>query len=142
MFHKLYKRRCFLQTAALFSTGLMVPLASNRLASAQALPIKIGSGVCGFIQSTFGNPRNFEVVVLEGKNLVHYFHDNSKDLVSSPWVRLQTITTAATGPGCIIQSTFGNGNFEVVVPEGKNLVHYFHDNSNPGLPWGRVQVVN
>ena len=37
---------------------------------------------------------------------------------------------AATGPGCIIQSDFSggdHGNFEVVVLEGNQLVHYFHD---------------
>jgi hypothetical protein len=37
----------------------------------------------------------------------------------------------------IIQSDFasgGHGNFEVVVLEGNELVHYFHDNSDVTCP--------
>ena len=80
--------------------------------------------------------------MLEGHELVHYFHDNSD--VSRQWQRGQTITTDATGPGCIIQSDFrggDHGNFEVVVPQGDQLVHYFHDNSNVNRPWQRGQTV-
>src|SRR5207245_2404576 len=61
-----------------------------------------------------------------------------------PWQRAQTITTRASGPGCIIQSDFGGGdhkNFEVVVLEGNELVHYFHDNSDVNLPWQRAQTI-
>jgi hypothetical protein len=96
------------------------------------------------IQSDFhsGDHGNFEVVVLEGHELVHYFHDNSD--VNLPWQRGQTITSRATGPGCIIQSDFRSGqhgNFEVIVPEAGELVHYFHDNSNVALPWLRAQTI-
>src|SRR5215218_2885974 len=86
-----------------------------------------------FIQSTINrmpqqgtdypstNHGNFQVLVQEGNNLVHYWHDNTQDLnaywpsqpPSSPngrpsegWQRAQTITSKATGPGCIIQSDF------------------------------------
>jgi hypothetical protein len=102
------------------------------------------TGPASIIQSDLqsGAHGNFEVVVLEGNNLVHYFHDNSN--VSAPWQRAQVISARATGPGSIIQSDFrsgANGNFEVVVPEGSNLVHYFHDNSNVGAPWQRAQVI-
>jgi hypothetical protein len=92
------------------------------------------------IQSNFGggDHGNFEVVVLEGSDLVHYWHDNSTDL-STPWIRSpHTITTSATGPGCMIQSDFGDGdhgNFEVVVLEGNDLVHYWHDNSDVDNLW-------
>ena len=97
------------------------------------------------IQSDFrsGDHGNFEVVVLEGNDLVHYFHDNSD--VALPWRRGQTISTGATGPGCIIQSDFRSdehGNFEVVVLEGNELVHYFHDNSDVNLPWRRGQTIS
>src|SRR5271166_270565 len=103
------------------------------------------SGPASIIQSDFksGGHGNFEVVVLEGRNLVHYFHDNSD--VASPWRRAQVISTAATSGGAIIQSDFksgGHGNFEVVVREGANLVHYFHDNGNVANPWRRAQTIS
>src|SRR5712691_5738072 len=102
-----------------------------------------GSGC--IIQSDFRGDEhgNFEVVVLEGNELVHYFHDNSD--VALPWTRAQTISTRATRPGCIIHSDFRDdehGNFEVVVLEGNELVHYFHDNSDVSLPWQRGQTVS
>lgn len=102
-------------------------------------------GPCSLIQSDFmaGGHGNFEAVVLEGHNLVHYFHVN--DDISKPWSRAQIITRQATRPGCIIQSDFtagGHGNFEVVVPEGSNLVHYFHVNDNLLSPWQRGQVIS
>lgn len=91
------------------------------------------------IQSDFRSDDhgNFEVVVLEGSELVHYWHDNSDP--GSAWHRGAVITAAATDAGCIMQSDFpfggDHGNFEVVVPEGGNLVHYWHDNGNVGAPW-------
>jgi hypothetical protein len=79
-----------------------------------------------FAQSDFvaGGHGNFETVVLEGSVLSHYYHAN--DIPTSPWRRGQVITTQATGPGSIIQSDFvagDHGTFEVIVPEGSNLVH-------------------
>jgi hypothetical protein len=88
----------------------------NGWARAQRISTQ-ASGPGSIIQSSFGTPAylgNFEVVVLEGSSLVHYFHDNSSN--TNPWTQAQTITTHATGPGCIIQSTLGSGNdknFEV-----------------------------
>jgi hypothetical protein len=106
-------------------------------------PISNAAGC--LIQSDFQkNGRgNFETVILQGSDLVHYWHDNSN--VQRTWVRGQVITHAATGAGCLIQSDFrsqGHGNFEVVVPEGRNLVHYFHDNSNVASPWQRAQLIS
>ncbi len=103
------------------------------------------TGPACIIQSDFrsGDHGNFEVVVLEGNNLVHYWHDNSD--VNKPWGRGQIISTQATGPGSIIQSNFrsgDHGNFEVVVLEGNNLVHYWHDNSDVNKPWGRGQIIS
>ena len=105
-------------------------------------------GISCFIQSTLGaDHNNFEAVVLEGHSLVHYFHDNSD--VSTHWHKAQVITTNASGPGCIIQSTLGgdHNNFEVIVPEytsggGQQLVHYFHDNTNVNLPWTHAQIID
>jgi hypothetical protein len=88
------------------------------------------TGPGSIIQSTIGTPGNFEVVALEGHRLVHYFKDNSD--LSHPFRMGGVITDRATGPGCIIQSSIGDpGNFEVVVPEGNRLMHYFKDNSDP-----------
>jgi len=107
------------------------------------LPVSTSAGC--LIQSDFtsGGHGNFETVVLQGNDLVHYWHDNGN--VKFTWVRGQVITHSATGPGCIIQSDFRSGqhgNFEVVVPEGNNLVHYFHDNGNVPSPWRRAQIVS
>lgn len=83
-----------------------------------------------------GKHGNYEVVVCEsdgkgGKNprkqLVHYWRDNSEP--GSMWRRGQVITTEASGAGCLVHGSFGAiGNFEVVVPEGGQLVHYWHTN--------------
>jgi hypothetical protein len=81
---------------------------------------------------------NFEAVVLEGRNLVHYF--NAWDPTANNgrgdrvWKPGPIISSKATGPACIIQSDFTSGpagnvhrNFEAVVLEGNNLVHYFQE---------------
>ena len=78
---------------------------------------------------------NFEAVIQEGTQLVHYWRDNS--LATRPWHRGRVISASAGGPGCIAESHFGpTGNFEVVVPEGipadnaatLTLQHYWHSN--------------
>jgi hypothetical protein len=104
----------------------------------QSVITGLATGPGCLIQSSFGTgPHgNFEVVALEGTDLVHYWHDSAN--TSSPWNRALTITSKASGPGCLIQSNFGtfpDGNLEVVVQEGGNLVHYWHDSSSPGSPW-------
>jgi len=96
------------------------------------------------IQSSYGTPNhlgNFEVVTLEGNNLVHYFRDNGP----GKWSRGAVITTKATAPGSLIQSSYGTpgatGNFEVVVTEGKDLVHYWRNNSPGKGNWIRQAVI-
>ena len=111
------------------------------------------TGPAGFIQSDFvqkdGRPGNFEAVVLEGNNLVHYYRNNSDPALE--WQRTETISTCAVGPASIIQSTLGNvhGNFEVVVLESCDLIepcyltHYYRDNSpDSNYPWRRTAVID
>jgi hypothetical protein len=106
----------------------------------------IASGPGSLIQSTFRArpdvPGNLEVVVLEGRNLVHYWRD-SVDLDS--WHGGDIITRNATGPGSLWQSTScshsdARCNLEAVVLEGRELVHYSRDGAVPG-PWRRAGVV-
>ncbi|MGH3821830.1 MAG: DUF4185 domain-containing protein [Pseudonocardiaceae bacterium] len=104
------------------------------------------------IQSDFGgSPHgNFEAVIVEGKQLLHFYRDNSD--AKLPWVRGQRVTGElddVAGPGCIIQSASGTGqrgNFEVVVPlrlatGAVVLRHFYRDNSDANLPWIRGQRV-
>lgn len=105
------------------------------------------TGPATFIQGTFGaplHPGNFEALVLEGNNLFHYYRDNTAP--GFPWHKTAAVSAAATGPGCLIQSTFGApgnpGNFEALVLEGNNLVHYWRDNSTLGFPWNKSVVVS
>lgn len=103
-----------------------------------------GTGVTGApsaITSDFvtGGHRAFEVVVPEGSNLVHYRNDNA----GGGWQRVQVITTTATGPASLIQTSFqsgGHGNLELVAREGSQLVHYWHDSAQPNAPWARATV--
>jgi hypothetical protein len=97
------------------------------------------------IQSDFphdADHKNFEVVALEGNQLVHYWLDNGD--ATNAWQRGRTITRAATSAGCLISSDFPKNadhrNFEVVVLEGERLVHYWHDNSNPNVAWRKGGV--
>ena len=101
------------------------------------------------IQSDFGGDhKNFEAVVLEGRDLWHWWRDNSS--TGQPWRRGQRIVAdQAAFAGSIIQSDFrsgDHGNFEVVVPlfqSGGNveLWHFWHDNSDVSKPWRRGQRV-
>jgi hypothetical protein len=101
------------------------------------------------IQSDFrgGQHGNFEVVVpLAGPDgtldLWHFWHDNTG--VNLPWRSGQRIAVGVTGPAVVIQSDFsagGHGNFELVVPIGHALVHFWRDNSDVNLSWQRGQVV-
>lgn len=102
-----------------------------------------------YLQSDFGSGhKNFEAVVLEGRDLRHWWRDNSAP--GNPWKRGQRIIQGrAAFPGSIIQSDFGDGhhgNFEVVVPlfgEGQapELWHMWHDNSDVNKPWSFGQRI-
>jgi hypothetical protein len=48
-----------------------------------------------------------------------------------------------TGDPALLQSAFGTtGNFEIVVPAGKRLLHFFRDNDTPGYPWHGPFVID
>ncbi|MBB5448050.1 MULTISPECIES: hypothetical protein [unclassified Paraburkholderia] len=95
------------------------------------------------IQGDFGvsKVKNFELVVPEGDDLVHYFRNNS----GGGWQRAQVVASGITGAACMIQSNYpkgaDHGNFEVVVLEGADLVHYWHDNGNVANPWQRGPTI-
>jgi hypothetical protein len=50
--------------------------------------------------------------------------------------------TGVTGDPALIQSTYGKqGNFEIVVPQGDQLMHYWRDNDALELPWRRGPAI-
>jgi hypothetical protein len=75
------------------------------------------------IQSSFGSEGNFEVIVpIKGADgnavLQHYWRDDPSN-PKQPWQRALQVTQpgdVVTGPGCIIQSTRGGGDIQIVVP--------------------------
>jgi hypothetical protein len=98
------------------------------------------SGPACLIQSTWNN---LEVVVLEGSNLVHYWREESEP-TAMKWKFGGIITDRATGPAGFSQGSYGNEsnpNFEVVVPEGDVLAHYWRDNTDGDQPWYRGGTV-
>ncbi|MDH6118564.1 hypothetical protein ABH930_001565 [Kitasatospora sp. GAS204A] len=96
------------------------------------------SGGPAMIQGGFGGDhKNFEVVVPVGGHLEHWWHDNSD--VNKPWQPGGSFASGVTGSPSLIESGFGAGdrpgNFEVVVPVGDHLEHWWHDNSDVNKPW-------
>lgn len=93
------------------------------------------NGPPSIIHSTYTDENRtrhmLETAVLEGNDLVHYCHQHDMD-----WYKGSVITNVATGPGCLIQSTFG-GNLEVVVLEGLHLIHYWRNNDPSEFGWNR-----
>ncbi len=89
------------------------------------------------------SPYNIDALVLEGSNIVHYWMDGT----SLKWTRGPSVSNVATGPACMVESTARSntndpGNFEALIPEGTNLVHYWRNNSVATLPWARTVVVS
>ena len=119
------------------------PWKLSRWGAVQTISAK-ATGPGSFIQSDYRSAEgigNFEAVVMEGTQLVHYFHNASTDLA---WQPIAVITSAVTGPGCLIQGDAGlgkHGNFDVVVTEGNSLVHWWRDNADPSSPWRRGRYI-
>jgi hypothetical protein len=129
-----------LVVAALVAVAVVTVPAAPASAAAPSRPgvvvEPLGTGAGCIIQSRFGTelggPGNFETVVQQGPQLVHYWRGNA-DPAHFVWHKGQVVSSAATGPGCIIQSD--GGNLEVVVQEGSRLRHYWHDSSQPTSAW-------
>jgi hypothetical protein len=120
-----------------------IPGASLPWTLSECLPTGNVQSAAAFIQSNFGDQRNFEVVVQEatpsGSQLCHYYRDNDKP--GFPWSKSGCFgDNRLTGKTpTLIQSNFGNkGNLEVVVQEVGDLCHYYRDNDTPGFPWSNA----
>jgi hypothetical protein len=51
--------------------------------------------------------------------------------------------TGVTGDPILIQGNWGRqGNFELLVPQGDVINHYFRDNDDPNLPWRLVHQLS
>lgn len=91
----------------------------------------------GFIQSNYGAPGNFEVVVgTADKRLNHWWRDNSKS--SYPWNDGGRFgSNVAYAGASLIQSNFGTkGNFELVCTlQNGQMQHWWRDNDDPNTPW-------
>ena len=76
------------------------------------------------------------MLVREGLNIRHYWRTPEE---GSSWNPGVAFSGKATGPPSFIQGTYVGkpgqlANFEAVVLEGKNLVLYWRNNSDPSLP--------
>lgn len=93
-----------------------------------------------FIQGNFGTKGNFEAVLRSGSRLVHYWRANGDSAVL-PWYRSVVFGSGVSSEPALIQSSFGSqGNFEVVVREGRKLRHYWRTNDDPSLPWKKGKL--
>jgi hypothetical protein len=90
---------------------------------------------------------NFEVLIhslalpiLQGStdSLATYYFDFKANQWFGPFTIIAdgNPVIGVTGKPVIIQSDFGN--FEMVVPQGETLMHYWRDNSDGGQPWQYV----
>jgi hypothetical protein len=107
------------------------------------------------IQSNFkgdGVQGNFEAVVRmrslsnpDGTKdwLAFYFYDSNTRKWSepSPVIADENQIVGVTGNPALIQSTYGvQGDFQLLVPQGNELAHYFRSNDQLHAPWYKVTV--
>ncbi len=99
------------------------------------------------LESNFANPGNLECVVrvsptIGDDKLVFFYRDGGGWHGPSDIIADGKPITGITGQPAMIQSAYGRqGNFELLVPLGNKLVHYFRDNDSPGAPWHGPLVV-
>jgi hypothetical protein len=87
------------------------------------------------VQSSFGSGLgNFEVVAIQGNQLLHFWRADTPPFA---WSGPTTIDAGVTGSPSLIQGTFGSrGNFELVAPLATGgLGHWWRDNDTAGLAW-------
>jgi hypothetical protein len=83
------------------------------------------------IQSRFGNPGNFELLLWEPNRrrgegpVAHHWGDNNPAGHPTHWHRATAVVEDATGPACLIQGT--DGNLEALIPRGGWLAHFRMD---------------
>lgn len=89
-----------------------------------------------FMQSNFGSPGNFEVIVRVGTKLYGLWRDSGPAFKWSDPYPIP-LNLPVTGQPCLIQSRFGTkGNFELVVPNANGgFIHLWRNNDAQGLPW-------
>jgi hypothetical protein len=106
------------------------------------------------IQSNFGTPANLELIARvrvrfgavddTEDSLVSFYFDGAGRTWQGPSPILveREPVRGITGNPALIQSTLGRkGNFELLVPQGHELVHFWRDNDDPLLPWHRGAVL-
>jgi hypothetical protein len=110
-------------------------------ANGAVAPIPVAPTGVALLESNFSQPGNLELMVrltptLGEDSLVFFYRDAQGWHGPLPVVADGTAVTGVTGDPAFLQSAFGKqGNFEMIVPKGKQVVHYFRDNDAPGLPW-------
>jgi hypothetical protein len=96
---------------------------------------RAADGVPALIWSSYGN---LELVVQEGSQLVLYWRDHLAP--GLPWKAGGVVAPEVSGPPGFVQGPFGSDkhkNFEVVVPVGDRVDHWWRDNSDGNLRWLR-----
>jgi hypothetical protein len=110
------------------------PLGKNRFAPPSQFT------AASLLQSTIG-PGNLDVVSVANtttgdSHLVFYGRDASGWHGPANLIADGQPVTGVTGAPAFIQGTYGAvGNYELVVPMGDHLAHYWRDNNAPGYPW-------
>jgi subtilisin family serine protease len=106
------------------------------------------------IQSTFfgdGRHGNYELIVRmkpaiasQPHYLDYWYFDSSTGNWNGPFAFNVNgaLVSGVTGDPQLIQGTWGTrGNFELLVPQGATINHYFRDNDDPGLAWHLIRTV-
>jgi subtilisin family serine protease len=133
-----------------------LPWRRVRTLSYRAPPNAIGPRPVGvtMIQSTFfgdGQHGNYELIVRMHPALASapdyldfWYLDSGSGQWNGPFPLIvnNAPVTGVTGDPQLIQGTWGTrGNFELLVPQGKNINQYYRDNDDPSLAWHLIRTV-